>query len=466
MILNTQDKVAAIRKLIIQMNDTNDARHLVNSLLENDRQEMMRLRREFGSALRPIIGNPNGYYVLDLSNEMDRMCICRLLEISTTSGAVRAFHSKLGPGRVGDYSQHGNWSSFRNEMYNGNPITLTPAFAQPIPTMGVLHFDFVSDVRPKRDAIALSDLRVVKVLLNHFLLKPRDAPVAMKKLRWLEERLDQTLSCSGDTFYECPMNEAKAISEHMEVFYGSIMFRDRHLQECLEKESSTLVDSSGNLLPLFTAEDGYEPPVLRDFFGKPHPPVGPLTAEQVAAAGREDELNTNSGMRPSGGAAAALAASVAGATGASGISPSAGGRKRQQTSAASRTPQTEAGGDLTPVVTPRGIVAANSPTLLSPSSASSSSSSSTAPSDDRYRATHRECSFLLLTINHLLLFHSLINCCATLVEWSVTMRALRKTASSGSSRSSTVAATLSASAWRRTACRCCTQVTQARPRRQ
>lgn len=54
--------------------------------------------------------------MLDLSRDMDRICLARLLELSNT----RKFHnmsgSKLGYGIVGDTSQYGTWSSFRNEM--------------------------------------------------------------------------------------------------------------------------------------------------------------------------------------------------------------------------------------------------------------------------------------------------------------------------------------------------------------
>ena len=73
MLEDSGDKVATIKKLVLQMNDTDDARNLITSLLENDRTEMLRLKRDFGAALRPILGNPNGYYILDLAKEMDRM---------------------------------------------------------------------------------------------------------------------------------------------------------------------------------------------------------------------------------------------------------------------------------------------------------------------------------------------------------------------------------------------------------
>jgi hypothetical protein len=56
MLLDSPDKVAAIKKLVLQMNDTDDARNLITSLLEDDRTEMLRLKRDFGASLRPILG--------------------------------------------------------------------------------------------------------------------------------------------------------------------------------------------------------------------------------------------------------------------------------------------------------------------------------------------------------------------------------------------------------------------------
>ena len=191
MLLDSPDKVSVIRKLVLQMNDTGDARNLIQSLLENDRTEMLRLKRDFGASLRPILGNPNGYYVLDLSKEMDRMCLEKLLEISTTAGNKRMENSKLGYGRVGDLSQKGNWSSFRNELMNGEPVVLSPAFAQPIPLSGKLEFDFSGAGRPNRDALVVSDIRVVKILMNNGLLHPHDTPVALYKMSVLAQAAEK-----------------------------------------------------------------------------------------------------------------------------------------------------------------------------------------------------------------------------------------------------------------------------------
>lgn len=41
---------------------------------------MARVKKLVGYALKPILGMPDGYYLLDLSKEKDRVCLALLLE--------------------------------------------------------------------------------------------------------------------------------------------------------------------------------------------------------------------------------------------------------------------------------------------------------------------------------------------------------------------------------------------------
>lgn len=74
----------------------------------------MKLKRNIGGALRPLLGNPDGYYELDLTVEMDKFCLIRLLEISCTFEKARKAASPIAPEVMGDVSQGGNWSCFRS----------------------------------------------------------------------------------------------------------------------------------------------------------------------------------------------------------------------------------------------------------------------------------------------------------------------------------------------------------------
>jgi hypothetical protein len=276
MLMDSGDKVATVKKLLLQMNDFEDARHLITSVIDQDRADMIRLRRDLGPLLRAILGNPNGYYVLDLSKEIDRLTLEKLLEISATNAVQRCEASQIGFGRVGDLSQKGSpdgwpqngFSSFRNELFNGEPMTMSAAFCSPIPLSGTLDFDFSCTPRPPRTALVLSDLRVVKVLLNHFLLEPRDAAVALHRLHYAKQQADKTLGCNGVTHYECPMDRARQIGECVESFYSHLHLRCRQWLEAQEKEASTEVDeASGQLRDLFDRDRHFPIPLaVSDWF--------------------------------------------------------------------------------------------------------------------------------------------------------------------------------------------------------
>lgn len=276
MLMDSGDKVATVKKLLLQMNDFDDARHLITSIIDQDRADMVRLRRDLGPLLKAILGNPNGYYVLDLSKEIDRLTLEKLLEISATNAVNRCESSRIGYGRVGDVSQKGSsdgypqngFSSFRNEMFNGEPMTMSAVFCSPIPLSGTLDFDFSCTPRPPRNTLILSDLRVVKILLNHFLLEPRDAAVALHRLRYAKVQADKTLGCNGVTHFECPMDRARQIGECCEWFYNNIHLRCRQWQDTLEKEASTEVDeSTGQLKDLFDRDRLFSIPLtVSDWF--------------------------------------------------------------------------------------------------------------------------------------------------------------------------------------------------------
>ena len=121
-----------------------------------------------------MLGSFNGFYTLDLSKEMHRQCLAKLLEQSQTMNHKRKSNSIIGFAKVGDVSQHGNWSSFRNEHYNGEAIEITPTKFTPIPHSGILEFDFSGGNRPTGGELVLSDKRLCKVLDNINLVKVHD----------------------------------------------------------------------------------------------------------------------------------------------------------------------------------------------------------------------------------------------------------------------------------------------------
>ena len=202
-----------------------------------NRADILQLKRKMKYALKPIIGEPNGYYMLDLADDMDRLCITRLLEISRTTARNKMEKSKLGYGLVGDLSQHGNWSCFRNTLLNGEHFILTLAFANPLPRAGKLEFDFSVGSRPALDCMCINDSRFVQVLINCSLLLSDHREVALHRLTLHKSMSEIMLDCDGKTFYAATIDRAIEIASHQDKFLEHL--KERHELVMLQAEEET-----------------------------------------------------------------------------------------------------------------------------------------------------------------------------------------------------------------------------------
>lgn len=174
----TRNKIKSIVMLLPYMLDYTEAKQFVSMVTDDDRVELQQVRQGLGNILRPIFGQPNGYYALDLTRPLDVLCLSRLLEISQSVNLRRKYEKYMyltqhhialqgvgsGAGKqepampalpgaggegggsmplwVGDVSQHGNWTCFRNELRDGLPIEITSEAFTPMPTRGLIEFDF------------------------------------------------------------------------------------------------------------------------------------------------------------------------------------------------------------------------------------------------------------------------------------------------------------------------------------
>lgn len=107
MMKETNNKVDVLVKLLPQITSSVDARQLVSAALQGNRLDLLRLKKKMGSCLKPILGMPNGYYQLDLSNKNDQLCIERLLELSKTHASNLMSLQRPDLGLYGDRSQKG-----------------------------------------------------------------------------------------------------------------------------------------------------------------------------------------------------------------------------------------------------------------------------------------------------------------------------------------------------------------------
>lgn len=232
------NKVKVLATVLPQMATPADAKALVFEVLGYNLVEVARLKREIGQAYRVIMGQPDGFFALDLSNEMDRFCLNRLLEISMTTAHFRSTkRNTLGYGRLGDTSQHGNFTCFRNEIFNKRPLVINTDFASPLPKHGRLEFDFCAQKRYKADNFALSDVRFTNLLVKTFQLDASERLKALETLNRTRIACDRTLKGDGRTIYETPKDRAMEIGAFVATFVEKLAERTEQIDRCRARES-------------------------------------------------------------------------------------------------------------------------------------------------------------------------------------------------------------------------------------
>ena len=250
------DKAAVLLKIVPGMLSPAEARQLLSKATNEDRLELGRVKLAFGISYRPMFGSYNGYYMLDLSKETHRMCFSKLIEVSGTTNNMRASKSIVGFGRVGDISQHGNWTSFRNEIYNGEPIIITAKRFTPMPRTGILEFDFSGGPRPTGGELRLTDKRLCKVLENLCLIKTGGKKEILNKINeW--KVLSQKKSKDGlmnMPMYSFPVSKALEVGLACDDFYGNQLVRSA-LQKKGAKREEIRFDFMTGSRPNSTADD-------------------------------------------------------------------------------------------------------------------------------------------------------------------------------------------------------------------
>lgn len=242
---DNHDITKILSTLLPQMESNDDAKRLIFQSCANDKNALVKLKRVVGSSLRPIMGAYNGYYRLDLSRVMDRLCLSKLLEVSATQKNHRVRQNIFPGTAMYDISQKRNYSCFRNEHYNRKPITIDDAFASSIQPKGILEFDFSCAIRPTRDDNPLPDFRMVKMLCNSNLLEPQDSLNALQRLILLRKWSNRALECDGHNLYQPDMPSASAQAEAMDEFYSNMQHRDKQFKDAVQRENLVRFDSNG-----------------------------------------------------------------------------------------------------------------------------------------------------------------------------------------------------------------------------
>ena len=261
----TGNMSTALSKVLVRMLNTADARALLAKVTNNESMKVTRVKQALSNAYNPLLGNVNGYYCLNLSQEMDRLCLTQLLEHSKIVNARRYKDLSFGclDGKLGDTSQNGNWTCFRNASLNKEPFLITSAAFIPMKTTGILEFDFsryylhiyiniyillyilliyyyiyyyCSVDRPPFDALPINDFRLCRIL-HHITLVPKDD--LYKALSILGELKDITVYAEthfAHVIYETPLEKAKSIGMNQEFIYNNLLTRGAELELALKRE--------------------------------------------------------------------------------------------------------------------------------------------------------------------------------------------------------------------------------------
>jgi len=225
-----KNMIHVLVNLLHQVSSVADARLLISEVIDGDRSKMVKLRREMGHGLKATLGMLNGYYSLDLSVPTDRKTLVSLYEQSRTLNHHKASKSPLGYGLLGDTSQKGNWSSFRNELYDGRPMVVDEEFIAGLPAYGTVEFDFSGEERFREGDVVTKDFAVANMLIHVGLIRAADLDSTMASLR--EMRLEGNV-CSasncGKTIYERSWADALEIARHSCAFYENLVTRPDYM---------------------------------------------------------------------------------------------------------------------------------------------------------------------------------------------------------------------------------------------
>ena len=155
-----------------------DARRLIDIYIGDNAALVRSLSHQMGTMLQPIIGNFTGFYMLDLTKPSDKICFSKLLERSNMNTYYR---KKDG---LGDISQEGDWSSFRNGVLDRTSCRITATTYDAIPSSGRLEFDFVdADRLGDFEMQLITDHDFIDLLMLLKLIPPSSAT-------WAQEQLD------------------------------------------------------------------------------------------------------------------------------------------------------------------------------------------------------------------------------------------------------------------------------------
>lgn len=231
-----KDPAIVVSKILPRMADPLEARSLMMQVINFDKVALRRLMAIMGNAFNPLLGIYDGYYVLDMSNEMDRICMSKLLVQSQLYKDQCMERCLFQQRKTKDLSQKGDWSAFRNEVIDGELGHISVELFNPIPQKGKVSFDFAGSTKAPREAAVIKDTRCVNVLINLCLVPREQRDSLLEELQSMQALTKSSIRFDGR--YQPFLTTAKAeeCQLYMTKFYSRLLKRTAQYRKAVKSE--------------------------------------------------------------------------------------------------------------------------------------------------------------------------------------------------------------------------------------
>ena len=217
MMKESGDKYRVLQRILPRVINTTDAHLLLTTALTPPSvRAQIKAFSSLGSFYHVSIGLPNGYYILDLVDEQDRACLDRLFNISTANKVKRQALD------LGDTSQQGDFKSFRNIFFEGQPLSIDDAWLDAMPAQGTLEFDFVClSVCPAlEDVSTVSNARFLQLLLDLGFVHDHDIPELSARAEQMTRQARDSSQVSGSQSCIIGEERCEAMASHLAKMYS------------------------------------------------------------------------------------------------------------------------------------------------------------------------------------------------------------------------------------------------------
>eukprot|EP01041_Mallomonas_annulata_P004132 gene4132-8209_t len=221
------NKMTVLIKLLPRMISPLEARLFISTSLGTNIKDKLVLKNALEPLYRPLLGLVNGYYNLNLSQELDRKCLQLLIETNETAIAER---KRL----MGDVSQYGDWSCFRNLVID-NKVVRQMSLVNTLSAPAKVHFDFSTTAYVGIDSTPISDFRFLNVLAGLGMIDESEKSITYSRISRLDTDAKEAAHGIGLREFCLTMRSSEIAVKHRHLFYETLTKRtlDNELESIL-----------------------------------------------------------------------------------------------------------------------------------------------------------------------------------------------------------------------------------------